>query len=158
MKTVFLIALIMLTPHAHAGIKCIMESGKVVFQQGKICRNGGMDFTFSEHDSGSEPKADNTSIIDVRKSIEDAKKKTEEVNQANNIEAARLLQLKVAADQGNADAQNLLAERYYFGRGVIKDYTQAMIWFRKSAGQGNEYAKKSLMELDFNPKFKASRN
>jgi TPR repeat protein/predicted esterase len=44
--------------------------------------------------------------------------------------------LKPVAEKGDAQAQNILACCYYFGRGVNNNYSEAVKWFRKSADQG----------------------
>ena len=41
------------------------------------------------------------------------------------------------AEQGDADAQALLAEVYYNGRGVRRNYGEALRWARLAAEQGN---------------------
>jgi hypothetical protein len=46
---------------------------------------------------------------------------------------------RTRAEQGDADAQNKLGALYYTGKGVPKDYGEAVRWYRKSAEQG--YAK-----------------
>ncbi len=40
------------------------------------------------------------------------------------------------AKAGHVDAQHLLGLMYYMGRGVQRDYKQAMVWHRKAALQG----------------------
>jgi hypothetical protein len=45
--------------------------------------------------------------------------------------------LRKAADQGNANAQAMLGGAYADGRGVLRDYAEAMKWLRKAADQGN---------------------
>ena len=40
------------------------------------------------------------------------------------------------AESGDATAQWTLGGSYYYGRGVLQDYTQAAKWYRKAAGQG----------------------
>jgi TPR repeat protein len=40
------------------------------------------------------------------------------------------------AKAGHADAQHLLGLMYYMGRGVPRDYKQALSWHRKAAQQG----------------------
>jgi hypothetical protein len=52
-----------------------------------------------------------------------------------------------AAEQGNAFAQYSLGYAYANGRGVPKDNEKAKEWYRKSAAQGDEGAKKRLAEL-----------
>ena len=44
--------------------------------------------------------------------------------------------LRKAAEQGAADAQLRLGVMYAAGRGVPKDGTKAVAWFRKAAAQG----------------------
>jgi Sel1 repeat len=50
---------------------------------------------------------------------------------------ASLDDVQSAAQLGNAAAEAELGNRYYGGRGVTKDYTQAAAWWSKSANQGN---------------------
>lgn len=45
-----------------------------------------------------------------------------------------------AAEQGDARSQANLASKYLRGRGVLKDYQEALVWFRKSALQGYAFA------------------
>lgn len=47
-----------------------------------------------------------------------------------------LKEIAPLARAGNADAQHLLGLMYYMGRGVERDYQQALIWHRKAALQG----------------------
>ena len=44
---------------------------------------------------------------------------------------------RLRAEQGDADAQALLAAAYYNGRGVDLDYGEALRWARLAAEQGN---------------------
>ena len=48
------------------------------------------------------------------------------------------------AEQGNAEAQNLMGNIYRRGRGVPRDYRIAASWFRKSAKQNNAQAQFNL--------------
>jgi hypothetical protein len=57
--------------------------------------------------------------------------------QGRAAEAAACFRL--AAEQGHAAAQHMLAWRYFHGEGVARDYTQMAFWLRKAAEQG--YAK-----------------
>jgi len=61
---------------------------------------------------------------------------------ADNEEDA--IRYRKSAEQGNAFAQNKLGDCYYFGRGVIKDYGEAVKWFRASAEQGYADAQYNL--------------
>ncbi len=50
--------------------------------------------------------------------------------------ARALKEITPLAKAGHADAQHLLGLMYYMGRGVARDYKQAMLWHRKAADQG----------------------
>ena len=51
---------------------------------------------------------------------------------------------RIAADQGDADAQYNLGTMYRDGEGVPRDYAEALKWFRKAAVQGDARAQASL--------------
>ena len=53
-----------------------------------------------------------------------------------------------AAEKGDADAQFNLGFCYYNGKGVEKDLIEYVKWLRKAAEQGDEFAKKSLKDLE----------
>jgi len=57
-------------------------------------------------------------------------------------EAARLYRL--AASQGNSDAQMNLGECYEDGQGVNKDLKEAVFFYRLAANQGNPQARMKL--------------
>lgn len=65
--------------------------------------------------------------------------------EGNYTEAVRYYRL--AAQQGDADAQYNLGDCYYNGTGVTQDYEEAKKWFEKAAAQGNEAAKTLLSTL-----------
>ena len=46
-----------------------------------------------------------------------------------------------AAEQGNAEAQNLLGSMYLIGMGVIQDFVYAHMWFNIAASNGIDSAK-----------------
>ena len=54
------------------------------------------------------------------------------------------------AKQGDAKSQCELGKCYYYGRGVSKDYTNAAVWFRKAAEQGDNDARQYLRQLGEN--------
>jgi TPR repeat protein len=157
MKTIRLIALTLLTSNAHAGVKCILESGRVAFQQGTVCRKGTKEFTFSLEKSRSYKGYGDIKFDNLNKLIQEEKNKTDAANRTKALEAQKFRELLKAADQGNAEAQNELGLIYYYGRGVDRDYSQAEDWFRKSADRGNESAKNALVELDFRPRVVGSQ-
>jgi len=45
--------------------------------------------------------------------------------------------LREPATAGDAQAQFALANHYYYGLGVPQDYTQAVLWYRRSANQAS---------------------
>ena len=51
---------------------------------------------------------------------------------------------RLAADQGNARAQNNLGAMYRQGLGVPQDYAEAFRWFSRAAEQGNGGAQNHL--------------
>ena len=55
-----------------------------------------------------------------------------------------LSKLKKEADQGDAEAQRLLGDKYFFGTDVIQDYAEAERLYLYSARQGNLKAQRSL--------------
>jgi energy-coupling factor transporter ATP-binding protein EcfA2 len=52
------------------------------------------------------------------------------------------------AEQGNAKAQNDLGVMYEQGRGIARDYQQAVQWYRKAAEQGHQGAQDALAALE----------
>lgn len=54
---------------------------------------------------------------------------------------------RLAAEQGDAGAQNNLGLCYQKGFGVPKDYTEAVRWYRLAAEQGFSYAQLRLKSL-----------
>jgi uncharacterized protein len=52
--------------------------------------------------------------------------------------------LRVQAERGNVEAQFALAQAYDRGRGVLKDKTEAVRWYRFAAMQGDAFAQNAL--------------
>jgi len=64
----------------------------------------------------------------------------------NTNEGSRLI--KLAADQGNAKAQTVVAGIYASGnKGLPKSYTEALKWYKRSANQGLAAAQLSIGEM-----------
>ena len=57
---------------------------------------------------------------------------------------SRLNGLEMAAEQGDANAQYSLGNKYHWGHGVPKDYTESAKWTRMAAKQGDANPKYSL--------------
>ena len=51
------------------------------------------------------------------------------------------------AEQGNAQAQNSLGAMYYNGKGVVKNFKEAIKWYRLAAAQGNISAQLNLASM-----------
>jgi tetratricopeptide (TPR) repeat protein len=51
---------------------------------------------------------------------------------------------RMAADQGNADAQVYVGNLFYLGQGTVQDYPEALRWYRKAADRGNADAEFSI--------------
>lgn len=54
---------------------------------------------------------------------------------------------RTRAEQGAAAAQNTLGNLYLVGKGVPKDYAQAVLWYRKAAEQGDRKGEFNLGEM-----------
>ena len=60
---------------------------------------------------------------------------------------AALLLSRPLADQGDAGSQWMLGQMYENGRGVPRDYVQAVNWYYKAAGQGYAAAQYGLGDM-----------
>lgn len=58
--------------------------------------------------------------------------------------ATALVELRLPAEQGNPDAQNILGTMYSKGQGVPRDYGEALNWRRLAAEQRNAQAQFNL--------------
>jgi len=54
---------------------------------------------------------------------------------------------RLAAEQGNVEAQCNLATLYYYGRGVDQDYAETIKWLRLAADRGDTIAQFNLGEM-----------
>lgn len=68
----------------------------------------------------------NKKVVDKQGSIRDDAPTKEEV-----------MDCRKAAQQGNMTSQTRLGEMYFYGRGVPRDYVEAMKWLLKAAEQGH---------------------
>ena len=59
---------------------------------------------------------------------------------------------RIRAEQGDAASQFALGSMYYYGKGVPKNYIEAVGWYRKSAEQGNPKAEYSLCDVYYEGK------
>lgn len=57
---------------------------------------------------------------------------------------ANIAALHARAERGSAQAQNSLGSMYATGRGVRKDYAEAVWWYRKAAERGHALAQNNL--------------
>ena len=65
---------------------------------------------------------------------QDCEKEKQAYNAADY--ATSVKKLKLLAECGDADAQHEIGSMYYFGKGVIEDFKEAAVWYRKAAEQG----------------------
>jgi TPR repeat protein len=61
--------------------------------------------------------------------------------------AKRAAEYRVRAEQGDPKSQWALGAMYYYGKGVSKDYAEAVRWYRKSAEQGDPTGEYSLAHM-----------
>jgi len=59
-------------------------------------------------------------------------------------DAPNLVEVRQAAEQGDAEAQFNLGKMFYEGKIVPRNYVTAAAWFKKAAEQGNAAAQNSL--------------
>ena len=59
---------------------------------------------------------------------------------AGKPSSKEILNLKLAAHKGDSNAQYMYGSAYYFGEGVVTDFSLAVDWYKKSATQGNSKA------------------
>lgn len=117
-------------------------------------------FSGKTEDAGVEPEkmgADDAQFVNILDPQNDADAGDAEAQvrmgmscyfKQDKVDAAEWF--RKAAEQGNADAQALLAACYLCGEGVKQDKSQAIKWYRKAADNGDEDAKKALRELGVN--------
>ncbi|HBP87502.1 MAG TPA: sel1 repeat family protein [Nitrospiraceae bacterium] len=58
--------------------------------------------------------------------------------------ATALTEWRPLAEEGNAEAQNMLGYMYRYGQGVPQDFEQARQWYRRAADLGNARAQNNL--------------
>jgi TPR repeat protein len=68
----------------------------------------------------------------------------EENNSNKGINISSLINIRKAAEQGDAGAQFSLGWMYEIGKGVPQDYSEAAKWYRKAAEQGLGSAQSNL--------------
>jgi hypothetical protein len=55
--------------------------------------------------------------------------------------------LRLAADQGNVEAEDRVGLMYYLGEGVPQDYAEAVRWYKTAANKGNAHAQWQLVDM-----------
>ena len=66
-------------------------------------------------------------------------------NRGDYVPAVQIF--RAMAEQGNAEAQNLLGTMYRKGQGVTRNSVRAFVWFSRAAARGNAKAKTELREV-----------
>ncbi|HBT97796.1 MAG TPA: hypothetical protein DEB25_09305 [Desulfobulbaceae bacterium] len=64
--------------------------------------------------------------------------------QTTGIRTVDVSKTRLAAERGNAQAQNILGVLYAKGQGVTRNYQEAVNWYRRAAAQGNAQAQNNL--------------
>lgn len=62
----------------------------------------------------------------------------------SEVSSPAVQRLRTLAEQGNAEAQFNIGQAYEHGRGVPKDYAEALRWYRLAAEQGDSFAQFDL--------------
>jgi TPR repeat protein len=65
--------------------------------------------------------------------------------------ATALRLIRPLAEQGDADAQNILGLMYYSGQGVPQDYVIAQMWLNLAAAGGNFTAERDFITAKMTP-------
>ena len=76
--------------------------------------------------------------------LSEYERRIEAERRRGEAEAEELKQLPLLAEQGDAGAQFRLGWRYAIGEGVLQDYAEAVMWYRKAAKQGYANAQNHL--------------
>jgi TPR repeat protein len=63
---------------------------------------------------------------------------------AGGDDAKTLEVLRAEAEHGDAEAQNSLGLKYYYGPGVPQSFRESVAWYRRSAAQGHADAQHNL--------------
>src|SRR4029453_6467100 len=72
--------------------------------------------------------------------------------------ATMLHLLRPIAERGDVQAQNSLGAMYYNGKGVVKDFKEAVKWYRLAAAQGNITAHLNLVSANMWLKIAAAQS
>lgn len=78
---------------------------------------------------------------------------THALSESTTEKVASLEETTRLAREGDASAQEAMAERYYFGNGVQKDGQQAVEWYSKAAAQGNAAAQFYMGAIHYNGEY-----
>ena len=92
------------------------------------------------------PNRSSKNIIKVMQlePVKDLYVKKDAFNQKTSTKNETFETLLKKAKRGDRNAQFELGEKYYTGKGVSKNYSEAVKWYRKSAEQGNASAQNNL--------------
>jgi hypothetical protein len=123
----------------------------VVVMLGAICV-GGWRAVEQQAVAAEKARAEEQArqVAAAKAQVEDALNKGNPEALDSSVYAKAMPSYRMAADQGNADAQELMGWFYENGRGVSQDYDEAMRWYRKAADQGNRNAQNLIGTLYLN--------
>ncbi len=60
-----------------------------------------------------------------------------------------IYELAESAKIGNAEAQQTLGRKYYYGEGALKNYREARYWYTRAAEQGDEESMYALFRINY---------
>lgn len=84
----------------------------------------------------NRPLSDGGLMMDIVNIVSDDDFKDVWENSSSSLQAHYVSYLRPVAEKGDGQAQNILAMCYYLGRGVTRNYSEALKWFRRSAENG----------------------
>jgi len=98
-----------------------------------------------------EEKKDAIVQVDIERSGTQLGEKLSEEEIKEKLEVAKVKadfnKWKPLAEQGNAEAQYNIGQMYYKGKGALKDYKEAVKWYRKAAEQGSADAQYNIGQM-----------
>ena len=72
--------------------------------------------------------------------------------EAQDLEKDSIFWLTSAAELGDTESQESLADKFLHGNNIEANYEQAIKWFKVAADQGSRYAKSELDRLNVSSK------
>jgi TPR repeat protein len=136
------------------GISIFKHSAKEVVAVQPVKADAGAVSAFKQQSTAAQvtikedvsvkPETESSTVVKRHKKRVTSVKKHHVEAHVAAINPEQVDKIRLAAEQGNAEAQYRLGVMYAKGRGVKKDRSAALRWYRRSAGQGYGKAKEAL--------------